>query len=303
MPENLSIGEYKPRYEEFKQTVSGRIENFTHVEGKDKIISNLLDRIGTVDWEIENYPGRENQRDLSIKFHWGHNHRFNEKFSVNGRMQNRHIDLLAEFSTGFDIGLNELRDKKILDVGCWTGGTSISLAAYGAGTIVAIEEVVKYASACTTLMQDVYGLDDFRCISESLYKAKLDDDFDIIYCPGVIYHLSDPVLALRKMFNATTDGGMIFIESAGIDHKDAICRFDGNRIYHDADDENEDQMNRGGWNWFIPSPKCVELWLLEAGFDAPRSFFSPVSNRVFAVAERTRFREITRAGLAEPQIR
>ena len=52
--------------------------------------------LGTIDADIEGYKDADQQRDLSIKYTWGHNHDFGE-FRLRGAMGDRHIQILAEF--------------------------------------------------------------------------------------------------------------------------------------------------------------------------------------------------------------
>lgn len=258
----------------------------------------LIAKIGTIDWQSEGYKNPDRQRDLSIKFHWGHHHRFDDDLKVTGRMRDRHVALMAEFLEGFCLDASHFDGKEILDIGCWTGGTSLMLKALGAGPITAMEEVRKYAEVAQTLAQDIYGLDDVRCLPQSLYQLD-SGSFDHIYIPGVVYHLSDPVLALRILFNRLRDGGDILIESAGIEGDGTMCWFKGNdRHFGDPNG----QMSRGGWAWFWPTAACLGAWLHEAGFEDIRVFWEPEKKRVFGHAKRHQYREITRAGLARPDI-
>jgi len=265
-----------------------------------RIAEALTAQIGTTDWESEGYQSPDRQRDLSIKFHWGHNHRFDDDMVIPGRMQNRHIALAGEFIEAFGLPDTHFNGKAVLDVGCWTGGTTLTLKMLGAGRILALEEVRKYATTAQKLARDVYGFEDVTCLPTSLYQMQEDSQFDSVYIPGVIYHLSDPVLALRHLFNRLRDGGDILVESAGIQHDGPMCLFKGNQKHFGSSNEND--MSRGGWAWFWPSAVCLGEWLLEAGFDEIRVFWSPVSNRVYGHGVRTGYRDITRAGLAIPDI-
>jgi len=109
---------------------------FTYLSDKKKLeqVKKILDRIGTIDAEIEGLSGTENQRDLSIKFHWGHNHIFGDEFKVDGRMGDRHLNLMAQFMVKNDLDMDYFRGKDVIDVGCWTGGTLLLLKALGAAS-------------------------------------------------------------------------------------------------------------------------------------------------------------------------
>ncbi|WP_027672777.1 class I SAM-dependent methyltransferase [Rheinheimera baltica] len=263
----------------------------------------VLGEIGKVDFEIEGYQASEleKQRDLSLKFHWGHSHDFGS-FALEGRMGNRHVKLLSTFCDLFDVSLSYFSNKNILDVGCWTGGTTLLLHALGA-KVTAVEEVKKYANMTEFLAQS-FGLgDSVNVYKNSLYKLTdehLQGVFDAVYFPGVIYHLSDPVVALRRLYNTLKLGGEIFIESAGIDVEEPLCRFDGNFIYHASGSREE--LNRGGWNWFMPSPSALARMIREAGFDEIRSVWDNKSKRVFAVARKVEQTPICKAGLSVQDI-
>ena len=176
----------------------------------EEFTSSIQSKIGAIDAQSEGYSEDEigRQRDLSIKYHWGHNHDFGG-FKLDGRMGDRHINLLANFIALFSVTLDDFRNKHVFDIGCWTGGTTLLLARF-ASKIYAIEEVNKYADTVSFLIESFDVGDRVTVKAKSIYDCNLDefyDRFDIVYFPGVIYHLSDPLLALRILFNSRKGGG------------------------------------------------------------------------------------------------
>ena len=287
--------ELKKRFEFF------RVENLSGIDAQ-RFKQSLISRIGKVDSESEGYQSYElgQQRDLSIKFHWGHNHDFGG-FFLKGRMGDRHLELMSDFIEKFPVELATFFEADVFDIGCWTGGTSLLLKSLGS-RVVAIEEVRKYADTVNFLASSFGVSEHLSCVSKSLFecnRSEYHDRFDVAYFPGVIYHLSDPVLALRILFNSLKLGGEILVESAGVDSPEPICRFDGNYVYRNG---TREELNRGGWNWFLPSASALERMLVEAGFESVQTCWCEDRCRVFGYGKKCRNIGICKAGLSVPDI-
>jgi SAM-dependent methyltransferase len=226
------------------------------------------------------------QRTYSVKFTWGHTHDFGS-FSLKGAMGNRHVVLMDNFCRYFPITLDDFKDASVLDIGCWTGGTTLLLAALGS-QVNAIEEVPMYAHMAAYLAAS-FGLSDrVNVFPMSLYRYSYvlsPESHDIVYCPGVIYHLTDPVIALRIMYNSLGIGGKILIESAAIGESGPTCQFMG--------------ASNAGWNWFFPSQKAMKLMMEQVGFESVQT---TGGTRLYAFGVKERWMPITRAGLSMPEI-
>jgi len=264
-----------------------------------RLREHVEQRVGTVDTRGEGYLAPEYQRDLSVKYTWGHDHRISDDFMVPGRMGERHLEILARFMDSFGLE-RDLTGMTVLDIGCWTGGTSLLMTALGA-KVVALEEVRKYAETVNFMAELLELGDRLVCVSQSLYEflPKHADVFDVILYSGVIYHVSDPLLSLRLIFSALKNGGRCFLESAAIDDPESRCVYEGPRFFYGG---NEQELNRGGWNYFIPSPSCAERWCYDAGFQEV-AMGGYLAARVHGVARRTAFRDFLRAGLSAPNCR
>ncbi len=266
---------------------------------------------GTVDYETEGYKEGADaslQRDLSVKYVWGHDHDFGV-FSMPGRMADRHIKLMASFMAAFNIEESFFRQKRCLDIGAWTGGTSLLLAALGSKHVCAVEEVKKYAKTITFLSESFGFNERIRALPISLYEldhTSIYDQFDLVYFPGVLYHLTDPVVALRILYNSMKVGGVLLLETAtnAMPHPNraiSMCFYEGCLAFHPNPEQSHQQLNRGGWNWFIPSPTAIGQMLEGSGFNHIKILL--IDGRAFAIAIKDKFRSICRAGLSKPNIR
>ena len=237
------------------------------------------------------------QRDQSVRFTWGHDHDFGT-FKMQGQMRDRHLWILGLLSTELDLTPDNLAGLKVLDIGCWTGGTSLALAACGAD-VTGVEEVGMYAD-CLTSIAHAFGMSDrLRVHRGSLYELREPEfleRFDIVLNAGVIYHITDPVLALRLCFTALKDGGRCFVESAGFESERPEIRYHGAQKLRDIPGF---EGVRAGWNWFVPSNTAVRAMMADVGFEQVNAII-PRSGRVTATGVRTKWTDVLRAGLSRP---
>jgi len=257
--------------------------------------------LGKKDISSEGYDEEEleHQRALTTTFHWGHNHDFGS-FKLAGRTSDHYLTVMAQFMEHFPVTPDSLRGQKVMDVGCWTGGTTLLLAALGA-CVIAVEEAKKYADM-TLFLAKSFGLfpNRVQVFDRSLYTLtgrRHRDTFDIAYFPGVLYHLSDPLLGLRILFNSLTDDGVLLLETAGISSERPLCEFGGSTFYTGTPNQS---------NWFIPSESALTRMLRETGFEDIRTvgLFKPGAERgrILGFARKVSHKPICRAGLSIPDI-
>jgi len=97
----------------------------------------------------------------------------------------------------------DLRGKRVLELGPFEGYHSILLDKLGVGAHVAVEWKEDNYRKCLRIKAK-YGLANLavhRQDSEALYtgraRPEFDGDFDVVFCLGVLYHLSNPAAALE----------------------------------------------------------------------------------------------------------
>jgi 2-polyprenyl-3-methyl-5-hydroxy-6-metoxy-1,4-benzoquinol methylase len=254
---------------------------------------------GRKDAAIEGLTDNEFQRDFTIQFEWGHNHDFGT-FNMAGTMGDRHVNILAAFLNEFELEARDFAGRKVLDIGCWTGGTSLLLAALGA-EVFAIEEVRKYAD-CVRYLKHAFDIGNLTVESRSLYSLDADefqDRFDFVLYSGVLYHVTDPVLSLRIVFNSLKDGGRCLLETYATNRPGSHCEYLG--AHHTYRQPKQGQP-RTGWNWFRPSREAVGRMMMDVGFELQKSTLHEGS-RALALGLRARHKDMLRAGLSRPDIR
>lgn len=264
--------------------------------GHEGFLRKLQEFAAIDDGAMEGYVDATKQNPVTVKFHWGHRHDFG-CFSMPGRMGNHHIAVMATFIDKLGAIPRSLSGMRVLDVGCWTGGSSLLLCAMGA-EVVAVEEVRKFAD-CARYLAFAFDVKALEVRHMSLYEctaAQFQDDFDLVLCAGVLHHLSDPKLALRIMFNCLKDGGLCLLETLSFEHDPHI------RARRAREAAGEGALEPAGWNWMLFTRPTLARTLEEVGYAISHPC-SVVDDRSFIAARRVRHADMWRGGLSVRNIR
>jgi SAM-dependent methyltransferase len=106
--------------------------------------------------------------------------------------------------------IGPLAGKRGIDVGCSSGFHTIQLARLGADMtgIDPFNHGIRQARFVAECNRDSFHTPpQFAC--ESLYDYEAAEPFDFIYCVGVLYHLADPIGAVRRLYRLCKLGGVI----------------------------------------------------------------------------------------------
>lgn len=112
-----------------------------------------------------------------------------------------------------------LRGGSAADVGCFTGGLTLYMAAHGAASIYAIDEIPTHLEQCR-LVVDAFEVRQVECLQTSLYHLERyipPASLDVILLSGVLYHLSDMLVGLVILRKLLKDDGALIIESFAVD--------------------------------------------------------------------------------------
>jgi 2-polyprenyl-3-methyl-5-hydroxy-6-metoxy-1,4-benzoquinol methylase len=199
---------------------------------------------------VESYWHERAGTPFTQFFAWGHDHDFGHDIVRRGAMGARHKEITAE-SIAMELLPFELKGRHVLDIGCWTGGDALVLAGLGA-TVTALEEHPVSAAAARHLTAQL-GC-PVEVLHGSLYadRRQWQGKFDIVYCSGVLYHVTDPLLFLRICFAYLKPGGRLVIETKADGAEGSLCSYAG--------------TTEKGWNWFAPTREAMGRLLADAGF-------------------------------------
>ena len=97
-----------------------------------------------------------------------------------------------------------LRGKRVLDVACNCGGFSVEAAKRGAEYVLGFDSVEHYIDQANLVKHALrLGQVDFRRIDVDEIDVSTVGQFDITFCFGILYHLENPVLAMKRLSSVT----------------------------------------------------------------------------------------------------
>jgi tRNA (mo5U34)-methyltransferase len=149
--------------------------------------------------------------------------------------------------------------QRILDVGCNAGFWSIQAARFGASSVTGID------SSATNIHQAQFvakliGLDNLEYCVKNTYEIGRPalNTFDITFFFGILYHLDNPVFALQRLYDVTTNFAVIDTQLTNADT--AVLRMDDDAAsrYHAQSYTNTLAL--------IPSESAVVFMLKSVGF-------------------------------------
>lgn len=190
--------------------------------------------------------------------------------------------------------LPDLKGKSVLDIGAWDGKYSFQAEAAGASRVVALDHYVwrldpaarqAYYEQCRAegvvpdpdmidrgfLVDDVCpgkkGFDLAHAYLDSRVEAVVDDfmlmdlgalgPFDVVFYFGVLYHMVNPIEALKRVRRVTRE--VAVIETSGIE----VPGYESSSLvdFYAANELNDDYGN-----WFAPSSSALVGMCRSAGF-------------------------------------
>jgi tRNA (mo5U34)-methyltransferase len=167
------------------------------------------------------------------------------------------IEALKGHFNMFEFTAENLRGRRVLDIGCNDGYMALECARLG-GDVVAIDGVFRDTTK--------YVLDHaetkfrFYCIDFMSHSFFELGRFDVILCLGVLYHTLYPLEQIQRLAMASKDGALLHLH---INYYNLPGSEDAATLFYDY----RQQLTPDGTAPVFPSIPWVMTTLRHAGFD------------------------------------
>lgn len=150
----------------------------------------------------------------------------------------------------------DFRGKSVLDIGCWDGYWSFYAEERGAARVLATDDASQNwaGSAGLTLAKELLKSEVETRLDVSIYElTKLQQEFDIVLCMGVYYHLYDPFYA--------------FAQVRQVCHNDSLVVFEGDTASGMGTNQLHFNPSDPALPVFVPRPDVLASMLRATYFD------------------------------------
>lgn len=114
---------------------------------------------------------------------------------------------------------HDLGGMTVADVGCFSGGLSLYMAARNPAVVHAVDEVPAHLDQCDFLAE-LHGIDNVATHASSIYRLNQvlgERTLDLALVSGVLYHLSDMLLGLHVVQRLLKPGSTLILETNAVD--------------------------------------------------------------------------------------
>ncbi len=149
----------------------------------------------------------------------------------------------------------DLEGKKVADVGCNNGYYMFRMLEFAPAFVLGVDpsplfftqfELVNRYVKSDKLHYEMLGIE---------HMAGYADMFDTVLCLGVLYHRSDPVVALKNLKRSLRKGGELILDTFMIEGNEPVCLVP------------ESTYSKISNVHFVPTLSALENWCKKAGFE------------------------------------
>jgi 2-polyprenyl-3-methyl-5-hydroxy-6-metoxy-1,4-benzoquinol methylase len=105
-----------------------------------------------------------------------------------------------------------LSAKTAVDLGCLEGGLSFELRRAGL-SVLGVEGREENLRKCLLLRDYYKALDGLAFELHDVRDFEPQNNFDVVVCSGLLYHLDDPAGYIGRLGRLTAEGGMLYLDT------------------------------------------------------------------------------------------
>ena len=149
----------------------------------------------------------------------------------------------------------QVKDARILDVGCGNGYFGWQMLKAGAHSVVGIDPTLLYCMQHLAAVK-LLGTANNWVLPLSLEESPHIACFDVVLSMGVLYHRKDPLEHIRNLVACCAPGGTCIVETLVVDGDTSLYP--------------QGRYARMRNVSVIPTVHAVQAWMSEAGLHAPQ---------------------------------
>lgn len=151
--------------------------------------------------------------------------------------------------------LPDLKNKRLLDVGCGNGYYMLRMLGAGAKHVIGVDPNLLFLAQYTAFTKNLQiPLNAFLLpLTFEQLPTELNY-FDCVFSMGVLYHRREPQEHLQQLYRHLVPGGSVYLETLIVDEAFNTDLIPKNRY---AGMRNV---------WHVPCPNLVQTWLHNCGF-------------------------------------
>ena len=147
-----------------------------------------------------------------------------------------------------------LKDKIVGDIGCNNGYYLFRMQEHAPKRLIGFDPSAIYFSQFqfinhfikSDIVYELLGVEHVE-----FYEHK----FDVLFCLGVLYHRSDPVMMLKSLYKGLNKGGELILDTFMIDGEDEVCL------------TPKERYSKIPNIYFVPTVPALINWCHRAGFE------------------------------------
>ncbi|WP_456404964.1 tRNA 5-methoxyuridine(34)/uridine 5-oxyacetic acid(34) synthase CmoB [Hydrogenimonas sp.] len=149
----------------------------------------------------------------------------------------------------------DLEEKRVADVGCNNGYYMFRMLEFSPASILGVDPSPLFFSQFELLNRYIRS-DRLRYEMLGIeHMPGYADMFDTVLCLGVLYHRSDPIVALKSLKRSLKRGGELILDTFMIEGDESICLVP------------ESTYSKISNVHFVPTVAALENWCKKAGFE------------------------------------